>query len=88
MDPEIKRLQGCINDLIAIVALPAMWSGHDPAEILDALVAALVRTLHLDLAYARAADAVVVRQSRRSGWPIRTRTTLSPWRSVEPSNAF
>jgi signal transduction histidine kinase len=57
MDREIKRLQGCINDLIAIVALPAMWSGHDPAEILGTLVGALVRMLRLDLVYTRAADA-------------------------------
>ena len=57
MDREIKRLQGCINDLIAIVALPAMWSGHDPSEILGTLVGALVRMLRLDLVYARAADA-------------------------------
>src|SRR5580692_3661053 len=57
MDREIKRLQGCINDLIAIVALPAMWSGHDPSEILGGLVGALVRMLRLDLVYARAAEA-------------------------------
>jgi signal transduction histidine kinase len=57
MDGEIKRLQGCINDLIAIVALPAMWSSHEPSEILGALVGALVRTLHLDLVYTRAGDA-------------------------------
>ena len=25
---EIKRLQGCINDLISIQALPAIWSGR------------------------------------------------------------
>jgi hypothetical protein len=25
---EIKRLQGCINDLISLLALPAIWSGH------------------------------------------------------------
>jgi C4-dicarboxylate-specific signal transduction histidine kinase len=57
MDREIKRLQGCINDLIAIVALPAMWSGHDASEILSALVGVLVRTLHLDLVYTQAAGA-------------------------------
>jgi C4-dicarboxylate-specific signal transduction histidine kinase len=57
MDREIKRLQACINDLIAIVALPAMWSGHGSTEILSALVGVVVRTLRLDLVYTRAADA-------------------------------
>jgi C4-dicarboxylate-specific signal transduction histidine kinase len=55
MERQIKRLQGCINDLIALVALPVMWSGHGPSEILGALVGALVRTLDLDIVYARAA---------------------------------
>jgi hypothetical protein len=26
---EITRLQGCINDLISVLALPAMWSGQE-----------------------------------------------------------
>jgi hypothetical protein len=24
---EIKRLQGCINNLISVLALPALWAG-------------------------------------------------------------
>src|SRR6476661_8078027 len=30
---EIKRLKACINNLISVLALPAIWSGHEPAEI-------------------------------------------------------
>ena len=30
---EIKRLQRCVNDLVSILALPAMWTGGDPAHI-------------------------------------------------------
>jgi len=26
---EIKSLQGCINDLISVLALPAIWGGHE-----------------------------------------------------------
>src|SRR5215470_12983298 len=33
---EIKRLQGCINDLISVLALPAMWTGQDPVRPLVA----------------------------------------------------
>ena len=27
---QIKRLQRCINDLVSVLALPAMWSGGEP----------------------------------------------------------
>ena len=39
---EIKRLQGCINDLISILALPAIWSGHESAQILSTLLDVLL----------------------------------------------
>jgi hypothetical protein len=26
---ELKRLQGCINDLISVLALTAVWIGRD-----------------------------------------------------------
>jgi PAS domain S-box-containing protein len=51
---EITRLQGCVNDLIGVLALPAIWSGADQAEVLSTLLDALCRVLRLDLAYARA----------------------------------
>ena len=53
---EIKRLQGCINDLISILALPAIWSDHDPAHILSTLLDVLSGMLRLDFAYARLND--------------------------------
>ncbi len=46
---EIKRLQRCINDLVSLVALPAIWSSSNPSQILHTLLDALMRMLSLDL---------------------------------------
>jgi signal transduction histidine kinase len=50
---EVKRLRRCINDLISVVALPAVWAGGEPAEIVRTLLEVLLRMLNLDFAYAR-----------------------------------
>jgi signal transduction histidine kinase len=50
---EIKRLQRCINDLVSLLALPAVWSGNEPSYIVDILLDALLRMLRLDFIYAR-----------------------------------
>ena len=54
---EIKRLQSCINDLISVLALPAIWSGSEPSQILGTLLDVLLTMLRLDFAYARLSDA-------------------------------
>jgi PAS domain S-box-containing protein len=46
---EIKHLQRCINDLVSLLALPAIWSGGDPSQVLQTLLDALMRMLSLDL---------------------------------------
>ncbi len=46
---EITRLQRCMNDLVSLLALPAIWSGADPSHILNTLLDALMRMLQLDL---------------------------------------
>src|SRR5215467_643311 len=53
---EVRRLQRCINDLVSILALPAMWTGGEPARIVHTLVDALLRMLQLDLVYVRLFD--------------------------------
>jgi PAS domain S-box-containing protein len=53
---EIKRLQRCINDLVSVLTLPAMWSGAVPSEIVNTLLDALLRMLQLDLVYVRLKD--------------------------------
>src|SRR6202522_4661009 len=50
---EIKRLQRCMNDLLSVLALPAMWSGGEPSQIVHTLLDALLRMLQLDLVYVR-----------------------------------
>ena len=46
---ESKHLQRCINDLVSLLALPAIWSGGDPSQVLHTLLDALMRMLRLDL---------------------------------------
>lgn len=50
---EIKRLQRCINDLISVLALPAIWTGGEPSQIVHTLADCLVRMLRLDFVYIR-----------------------------------
>jgi PAS domain S-box-containing protein len=57
-DEEIKRLRRCINDLVGVVALPAIWGGGEPADIVRALSEALLGMLRLDLVYVRLGVAV------------------------------
>jgi signal transduction histidine kinase len=57
-DEEIKRLQRCVNDLVSILALPAMWTGGDPAHIGQTLIDSLASILTLDLVYVRLNDEV------------------------------
>ena len=54
---EIKRLQSCINDLISVLALPAIWSGSESSQVLGTLLDVLLTMLRLDFAYARLGDA-------------------------------
>jgi PAS domain S-box-containing protein len=53
---EIKRLKDCINNLISVQALPAIWSGGQPSQIVSALLDMLLEMLGLDFAYARLKD--------------------------------
>jgi PAS domain S-box-containing protein len=50
---EIKRLQRCINDLISVLALPAIWSGGEPTQIVSTFLDALLGMLKLDFIYLR-----------------------------------
>src|SRR5712692_8185441 len=50
---EIKRLQGCINDQIRILALPALRTGQESEQIVGTVLDVLIGMLRLDFAYAR-----------------------------------
>jgi len=54
---EIKRLRRCINDLTSLLALPAIWRGSEPSQIVQTLLDVLLRMLSLDFAYAQLSDA-------------------------------
>ena len=58
---EVRRLQRCINDLVSLLALPAVWSGNEPLQIVQILVDALLRMLNLDFICARLKDSVDAR---------------------------
>src|SRR5258706_14174674 len=53
---EVKRLQSCINDLISVLALPAIWSGNESSQIVGTLLDEFLAMLRLDFAYARLSD--------------------------------
>jgi len=55
---EIRRLQGCLNDLVSVLALPAIWSGHESSQIVRTLLDVLLGMLRLDFAYVRVNDTI------------------------------
>ena len=50
---EARFLRRCMNDLISLCALPAVWSGAGPEQIARTLVDALVEMLQLDFVHLR-----------------------------------
>ena len=55
---EVKRLQSCINDLISVLALAAIWSGSESRQMLGTLLDSLLGILRLDFACARLNDSI------------------------------
>src|ERR1700689_963703 len=53
---QVKHLEGCINDLISLMAVPALWTGGDPSQIGRTLIDVLQRMLHLQLIYVQLKD--------------------------------
>ena len=50
---ELKRLQRCMNDLVSVLALPAVWNVSESRRILETFLDALMGILDLDFLYAR-----------------------------------
>ena len=66
---EIKRLQGCINDLISVLALPAIWSGHESSQIVSTLLDVLLGYAAPGLCLCPDETIqLTARRSRWSGW--------------------
>jgi PAS domain S-box-containing protein len=62
---EMTRLQRCINDSLALLALPALWSGSEPSRIVSTVLGTLLEMLCLDFVYVRLKDPI-------DGAPIET----------------
>src|SRR6266850_7199136 len=93
-DGEIKRLKACINDLISVLALPAIWSGHEPSQIVGTLLEVLLGMLRLDFVYARLSDSIgggapieMVRLAQHrnlAAQPQEIGQALNPWLAGDP----
>lgn len=90
---ESKDLKACLNDLITVLALPAIWSIHEPSQIVSTLLEALVGMLRLDFAYARLGDsfshgAPPIEMARftqpRNVTPQEIGQALTPWLADGP----
>jgi len=56
---EIEGLQRCMNDLLGLLTLPAIWSGGDPSHIVRTLQDVLVSMVHLDFVYVHLTDDIL-----------------------------
>ena len=55
-DETVPILKACIRDLAALSALPSLWIGREPPQVLDNFLDVVSAALRLDLAYARIED--------------------------------
>src|SRR5450755_2387305 len=93
---EIKRLQRCINDLVSLLALPAMWSGSKLSDIVQTLLDSVLRMLDLDFVYVSlpnlgdpASESVRVAQSQEQTFrPRELRTFLNHWLGDDPQKRY
>jgi signal transduction histidine kinase len=89
---EIKHLKRCLNDLLSVLALPAMWSGFQPSQIVHTLLDALLGMLCLDLVYARLQDPAggapieVLKIAPSANWmlPNEIHKTVNQWFGDDP----
>jgi PAS domain S-box-containing protein len=93
---EIRRLQGCINNLISVLAFPALWSGQEPPQMVRTLLDGLVGMLHLDFAYARLGGSVdggpielvrLARQRNPAVQPQEVGRALNRWLANDPPDS-
>jgi PAS domain S-box-containing protein len=53
---DVTQLSGCLNHLGNIIALPAVWVGAEPSQIIGTLADALIGMLPLSFVYVRLSD--------------------------------
>ena len=89
---EIIGLKACLNDLMGVLALPAIWAGRDQGDILSTLLDGTRRLLELHFVYAsiHATDNKRIEMIRMADTDAlhidscRLRKTLKKWLEVEP----
>ena len=89
-----SQLRASINDLVSVMALPAIWSGSAAPRIFEILLEVLTSMLHLEFAYATFSGNSDDQPRERSGQPWRgqhlprtksaRRLSLSEARAPEP----
>jgi formate hydrogenlyase transcriptional activator len=93
---EIKLLRGCIGDLLSVLALPEIWSGHGSLRLATTCLDAVVRVLSLDFAYLRiggsteGSDTEFARQSKSCHQEVSPRDigrTIEPYLGRDSSRA-
>ena len=91
---EIRRLRACVNDLVSVLALPALWSGREPRHIIGTLLDVVLRMLALEFAYARIDDTVdgspielarLARGRAATPQPQDVGRALNPWLAADPT---
>jgi PAS domain S-box-containing protein len=94
---EIKRFERCLNDLVSLLALPAMWSGSNPCDIVPSLLDSLLRMLDLDFVYvgltnlvdAAPSETVKVSQSQEQMFrPREVSAFLNRWLGDDPQKRY
>jgi PAS domain S-box-containing protein len=94
---EIKSLRRYMNDLVSLIALPAMWSGSRPGDIVQTLLDSLLRMLDLDFVYmglanlagAAPSETVKVAQSQEQLFRARELCTfLNRWLGDDPQRRY
>jgi PAS domain S-box-containing protein len=89
----IKRLQGCISDLTSVLALPVLWTGNEPSQIINTLLDGLVGMLRLDFAYCRLSNGSPIEALRLAQRqtpltpPAEIGRALNPWLTGSPHDA-
>jgi DNA-binding CsgD family transcriptional regulator len=88
---EVRNLKACVNDLVGVLTLPAMWSGREPDQIVVMLLDVVLRTLRLDFVYARLRltagapiETIRFADSARSSNEDALRQALGHWLTDDP----
>jgi PAS domain S-box-containing protein len=53
---DVTRLRLCLNDLVSIMALPALWAGGEPSRVVSTLIDSLLEMLRLAFVFVRLND--------------------------------